>query len=390
MLSRIAALSRRRLLGAPVGDLAVAVLLAGFAFVDTVFTEQLDWLDQWRGPRPVNGVVVPVAALLLAWRRRYPLLVLTGTFAALTGLGLAYGSTQASITVFTVAIAVYSAAAYGRQLAYAVAVAAVGVWLRDALDPDISSLGDRLWDWLFVGIFFGIGLATRRRHERLAAVEEQARVEQASHKARVEEAAEAERRRIARELHDIVSHSLGVLIFQAGVGEQLIDQDPAKAREAFQSIRLAGVEAIGEMTTILGLIRGAHVAPREPQPRAADVESLVRKARDAGVAVEFGVHGQPEPLPAAVELSVFRVAQEGLTNAMKHAPSAVVRLEVRYQGHGVEVEVVNDGGPIQAGSNGGYGLIGLGERVAIFGGSLDVGPRPEGGWRLLATLPVAR
>jgi signal transduction histidine kinase len=120
------------------------------------------------------------------------------------------------------------------------------------------------------------------------------------------------------------------------------------------------------------------------------VESLVRKARDAGVAVEFGVHGQPEPLPAAVELSVFRVAQEGLTNAMKHAPSAVVRLEVRYQGHGVEVEVVNDGGPIQAGSNGGYGLIGLGERVAIFGGSLDVGPRPEGGWRLLATLPVAR
>src|SRR5262249_48166315 len=132
-------------------------------------------------------------------------------------------------------------------------VSAVGVFLRDALDPDLTTLADRSWDWVFVGIFFGIGLATRRRHEGLLAVQQRAREAETVQAARAEAAAEAERRRIARELHDIVSHSLGVLTFQAGVGEQVVDQDPAKAREAFRSIRVAGLEAVGEMATILGL-----------------------------------------------------------------------------------------------------------------------------------------
>src|SRR5262249_38120652 len=153
------------------------------------------------------------------------------------------------------------------------------------------------------------------------------------------------------------------LIFQAGVGEQLVDHSPAKAREAFESIRVAGLEAIGEMTTILGLIRGEASVPRAPQPRTADIESLVRKARDTGVVAAFGVHGQPRPLSAALELSLYRIAQEGLTNAMKHAPSAPVRIDVRYQGHDVAVEVVNEDGPsAPARCDGGHGLIGLGER----------------------------
>src|SRR5581483_8843146 len=312
-----------QVLGAPAGDLALAVVLAVFGLLDTVLTGQFQWLDQWRGPRLVNGIVIPAAALLLAWRRRFPLPVLAGVCAATVGLGFAYGASQTSVNVFVTAVAVYSAAAYASSVPLAAGVTAAGIWLRDAHDPAIRSFGEHLWDWVFAGLFFGVGLATRRRHERVVSAEAQARAAEQAQAERAEAAAEAERRRIARELHDIVAHSLGVLVFQAGVGEQLIGQDQdgdlGRAREAFRSIRTAGLEAVGEMGIILGLIRGDDVAGREPQPRAADIETLVRKARATGLPVEFGVHGDALPLPAAVELSLYRIAQEGLTNAMRHA-----------------------------------------------------------------------
>jgi signal transduction histidine kinase len=129
---------------------------------------------------------------------------------------------------------------------------------------------------------------------------------------------------------------------------------------------------------------------RQPQPRAADIEGLVRRARDTGVSVDFDVRGDVTTLPAAVELSVYRIAQEGLTNAVRHAPSAPVRVEVRYRDERVDVEVVNGPGTSAVPQGGGRGLIGLRERVAIFGGRLDVGPETDGGWRLAATLPVTR
>ncbi len=383
-------LRRRTLLGAPIGDVVLAMTLASFAFADTFFIDTFSGLDEWRGPRSVNAVVVPLAAIAIAWRRRYPLSVLVATCIAMDALGFAYGSTQASVTVFTLAITVYTATAYGSSLPVAFGVTAVGVFLRDAYDPEIHAFGERIWDWLFVGMFVGIGYGTRLRQLRLSASEQSAREAEREQVARAEAAAEQERQRIARELHDIVSHSLGLLVFQAGVGEQFVDTDPAKAREAFQSIRVAGLEAVGEMGTILGLIRGDRKSGREPQPRATDIETLVRRARDTGVSVEFGVHGTAPVLPAAVDLSMYRIAQEGLTNAIKHAPSAPVRVDVRYRDESVAVEIVNGRGTTVIAGGNGRGLIGLRERVAIFGGRLDVGPATDGGWRLAATLPVVR
>ncbi|HEY1487201.1 MAG TPA: histidine kinase [Micromonosporaceae bacterium] len=383
-------LRRRSVLGAPIGDAVLAVILAAFAFADTFFIDTFSGLDQWRGPRSINAVVMPLAALAITWRRRYPLAVLVVVCTAVDALGFAYGSTQASITVFTLAITVYSATAYGPSLPVALGVSAVGVFLRDAYDPAIHSFGERIWDWLFVGMFIGIGYATRLRQLRLSASEQSARAAEREQAARAEAAADQERQRIARELHDIVSHSLGLLVFQAGVGEQFVDADPGKAREAFRSIRLAGLEAVGEMGTILGLIRGDRSTGREPQPRVADIETLVRRARDTGVAVEFGVHGEAPVLPAAVELSIYRIVQEGLTNAIKHAPSASIRVDVRYRDDSVAVEIVNGEGATLLARGTGRGLIGLRERVAIFGGHLDVGPATDGGWRVAATLPVTR
>jgi signal transduction histidine kinase len=342
------------------------------------------------GPRAVNAVVVPLAALAVAWRRRYPLSVLLIVCGVIDALGFRYGSTQASITVFTTAIAVYSAVAYGSSLPVVIGVATVGIALRDAYDPKIHSLGDRLWDWLFVGMFIGVGYGTRLRRARMRAAEQSARMAEHEQAARAEAAAECERQRIARELHDIVSHSLGLLVFQAGVGEQFVDTDADKAREAFRSIRVAGLEAVGEMGTILGLIRGDLASGVAPQPRAADIETLVRRARDTGVTVEFDVQGTVPPLAAAVELSMYRIAQEGITNAIRHAPTAPVRVAVRYLGECVDIDIVNGLGGSAVARGGGRGLIGVGERVAIFGGRLDVGPTADGGWRLAATLPVAR
>ncbi len=380
-----------QVLRAPAGDLALAAVLAAFGFLDTVLTAQFQWLDQWHGPRLVNGIVVPAAALLLAWRRRLPMAVLAGVCAAMVGLGFAYGASETSTNVFVTAIAVYSAAAYAASVPLVAGITAVGIWLRDSHDPAIRTFGEHLWDWVFVGLFFGVGLATRRRHERVISAENQARLAELAQAERAQAAAEAERQRIARELHDIVAHSLGVLVFQAGVGEQIIDRNPGQALQAFRAIRAAGQEAVGEMGAILGLIRGDSVVGCEPQPRAADIETLVRKARDTGVSVELGVHGDPPRLPAAVELSMYRIAQEGLTNAMRHAPSAPIRVGIDYRERDVLVEVVNGARPGQepgpCGS--GRGLIGLRERVAIFGGHLDVGPRPDGGWRLAATFPAA-
>ena len=383
-------LRRRMVLGAPIGDVVLAVMLAAFAFADTFFTDAFSGLDQWRGPRPVNATVVPLAALAIAWRRRFPLTALVATCVAMDALGFVYGSTQASVTVFMLAITVYTATAYGSSLPVAVGVTGVAVFLRDAYDPAIHVIGERIWDWLFIGMFIGIGYGTRLRQSRLSASERSAREAEREQAARADAAVDQERQRIARELHDIVSHSLGLLVFQAGVGEQFVNTDPDKAREAFQSIRVAGLEAVGEMGTILGLIRGDRKSGREPQPRAVDIETLVRRARDTGVTVEFGVHGTPPVLPAAVDLSVYRIAQEGLTNAIKHAPSAPVRVELHYRDESVAVEIVNgEATTVIAGGNG-RGLIGLRERVAIFGGHLDVGPAADGGWRLAATLPIAR
>ena len=156
------------------------------------------------------------------------------------------------------------------------------------------------------------------------------------------------------------------------------------------AFQVATVEAVGEMGTILGLIRGDRTAGLEPQPRAADIETLIRRARGTGVRVDFDIQGDAITLPAAVELSLYRIAQEGLTNAVKHAPSAPVRVDVRYCDESVDVKIVNGPASSVVPHGSGRGLIGLAERVAIFGGRLDVGPTTDGGWRLAATLPVTR
>jgi signal transduction histidine kinase len=257
-------------------------------------------------------------------------------------------------------------------------------------DPEIHTFGDAIWSATLLGLVFLAGLAGRSLQARASAVEQRAAALDREEEERAAAAAAEERRRIARELHDIVSHSLGVLVLQAGAAEQVLERDPDRAREVLRSIRATGQEAIGEMGTLLGLIRGEAVAAREPQPSLADLEGLIARTREAGLAVELEVEGDRRALPAALELSAFRIVQEGLTNALKHARTAQARVILRYGERELEVEVRDDGTGSANGRGSRRGLAGIGERVAVFGGRLEAGPRPDGGWTLRAAFPLSR
>jgi signal transduction histidine kinase len=362
---------------APLGDVALALLLLAVAEVDVAVG------GGWHGPKAFNGLLIGCVAVALVRRRSRPLAVLGVAVAATLLQAVTYGSSDSATGFFVIVVAVYSAAAHARHAAAAVALTAVGVAAHDLGDPRIETFGDAVYDSTMLGLVVLVGLAMRARQARTRAVE-------AEQEAHALAAGEEERRRIARELHDVISHSLGVLVLQAGAAERVLDRDPEQARAVLRSIRETGRQAVGEMATLLAAVRGDGAASREPQPSLADLGALVESMRSAGVAIELVLEGEPRALPPAVELSAYRIVQEGLTNAAKHAHGASVRAVVRFTDQAVELEVGDDGGGRRASAGARRGLAGIGERVAIFGGRFEAGPRDDGGWTVRAALPTTR
>ena len=199
-----------------------------------------------------------------------------------------------------------------------------------------------------------------------------------------------ERLRLAQELHDVVAHSMSVIAVQAGMGAHIIDTKPDEARWALESIADTSRSTLQEMRRLLGVLRDEDGArAHAPAPGLADLGRLVDDVRGAGVPVSLAVEGTPDAVPHGVELSVYRVVQEGLTNVIKHAGSAHASVTVRCRPDEVEVEVVDDGrgAAVAPNGSGGHGLVGMRERAALWGGTLDAGPRPGGGYRVRARLP---
>ena len=371
-------------LGGPGADFVLAVAIAILAALDVLFSHD------WRGPLAVNAVVVPAMALSLAWRRSHSLVVLPVVMGGLVGLSVAFGGTESWSSVFIGLIAVYSAVVYGSAPLLAAALATGSVVVLTVTDPLVAGFGDAIWGPTLIVLTAGAGFAGRSIRGRTSALEERAEALDREERRRAAEAAAEERRRIARELHDIVSHSLGVVVLQAGAAERVLDRDPARARDVLQSIRATGQEAIGEMGTLLGLLDGSPHPSRKPQPSLTDLDGLVSRMRDAGLSVDLAIEGQPRPLPAALELSAFRVVQEGLTNALKHAGPAQVRAVLRYGEDRLQVDVTDDGAAGENGAGTRRGLAGLRERVEVFGGRLEAGPQAHGGWGLHVTFPLVR
>lgn len=244
-----------------------------------------------------------------------------------------------------------------------------------------------MWIW-------GDSVRTRRAH--VESLEERAVRLERERDQQTRIAAADERARIARELHDVVAHSLSVIVSQADGAGYAIETDSARARRAMQTVSATGREALTEMRRMVGVLRAddGRTGDYAPTPGIAQLEALVAQTRRAGLPVELAIDGTPVPLPSGPQLVVYRVVQEALTNALKHAGTTVTSAQVQlsYRDTALELRIRDDGRGAAAarGDGGGHGLIGMRERVTIYGGSVHAGPRPGGGYEVVASLPLDR
>lgn len=255
-------------------------------------------------------------------------------------------------------------------------------------DPN-GTAGDIFFSNLLFAVVWFAGFLLGRKFEEADAVRERAeRLEREREKeARV--AVAEERARIARELHDVVGHSVSVMTVQASGVRRLLREDQEREREALLIVERTGREALAEMRRMVGVLRRPEEAPAlAPQPSLEHLDRLVEQARDSGLPVDLRVEGEAVELPAGVDLTAYRLVQEGLTNALKHAHATRAEVIVNYGDGQIEVMVSDDGRGVGNGDGGGHGLVGMRERVSVYGGELDAGPQPGGGYRLRAKLPV--
>src|SRR4051812_945398 len=353
------------------------------------------------GPRVSAALYVVCATLPLAYRRRWPLAVVCVVMGAIALDSIVVGKAPQGLEVLLPAlIAVYSVAAHAdrRRALVGLAVGFAGTVIEASLDPEVVTFGQLvvIEGTFFVGLGGSAWLAGRYVRARGLAAERSEdraeRMERWQHElARV--AVADERTRIARELHDVIAHSVSLMGVQAGAVERVLERDPEQAREALRSIQATARESVGELRRLLGILRaGEEPAGLAPQPGLGALEALVEESRAVGLDTELAVEGEARALPPGVELSAYRVAQEALTNVRKHAPGSRARMVVSYGHDRLEVSVRNSAG---ARSNGtaaapgtGNGLLGMRERVALYGGSLEAGPQADGGFLVRARLPV--
>jgi signal transduction histidine kinase len=256
-------------------------------------------------------------------------------------------------------------------------------------DP-IGNLDGFIATSVIFGILWTIAFALGRKFQEADEAKKRAARAEREREERARAAVTEERARIARELHDVVGHSVSVMTVQASAVRRLLRPEQQREREALLVVEQTGREALAEMRRMVGVLRRPEEAPAlAPQPSLQHLDRLVEQAREAGLPVEVRIEGDPLPLPAGVDLTAYRLVQEGLTNTLKHARAEQAQVLVRYGGGDVEVTVSDDGRGAGSGDGGGHGLVGMRERVAVYGGELEAGPRPEGGYRLRAKLPAA-
>ena len=255
-------------------------------------------------------------------------------------------------------------------------------------DPN-GGIGEFFFSNLLFGVVWVVGFALGRKFEEADEARERAVRAEREREERARTAVAEERARIARELHDVVGHSVSVMTVQASGVRRLLRPDQEREREALLIVERTGREALAEMRRMVGVLRRPEEAPAlAPQPSLEHVNRLVEQARDSGLPVELRIDGDAIQLPAGVDLTAYRLVQEGLTNALKHAHATRAEVVVTYgEGH-LEVTVTDDGTGVGNGDGGGHGLVGMRERVSVYGGELDAGPQPDGGYRLRAKLPL--
>jgi signal transduction histidine kinase len=346
-------------------------------------------VPQNRPPSIWSVLLTALAVGPLVLRRRYPLPVLVLTLAGLLLLVATRNTVGASTIGLAVAFYTAVAVTRGQQARVAVGVVTAGVAVGLLMRPvDLSRGGAMVTVVVFIGAGV-LGSGVRIRQERFDADVVIARE-------RAARAAADERLQITREMHDVIGHAMSVMVVQAGVAERLVEIDPQRAREAAAEIGETGRRSLNELRQLIGALReddedadGSQLRlPREPVPCLAGLPTLVERVRATGLTVELIITGPRQPLPPGLELSVYRVVQEAMTNCLKHADAGRVTVTLAYSAQGLRATVADDGRGMRPGVVNGKGLVGMGERVATLGGRLDAGPAGEGGFVVDAWFPL--
>ena len=371
-------------------DIAIAATLAITGIAEVWASSAFD-----DDPRALLTLAVLAMTLPLVFRRRWPLPVLVATLFWATVTGAAWDLfDDAAVGMGVLLVAAYAVAAYRELRGAAIGGATLLAWGAAAMVWDDVPFGDYLFVAIILGGVWAAGRTVRSRRQLAVALADKNVLLEHEQEARAKQAVAEERTRIARELHDVVAHSVSVMVVQAGAERRSLGDDRPATREALEAIEQTGRQALTEMRRLLGMLRkDDDELALAPQPSMEHLELLVSQVREAGMPVELEVEGEPEPLPAGVDLSAYRIVQEALTNALKHAGPARALVRVRYRRDELELEILDDGpGPAADATNGagGHGLIGMRERVSMFGGDLAAGERSDGGYSVHARLPLGR
>ncbi|MFB9963022.1 sensor histidine kinase [Sinosporangium siamense] len=389
--------------GPPAVDVVLAVLLTAVTITLNLLSaehrllwESGVWVGEgFKAPTGWALVLIAFTCLPIAWRRRAPVVaVLLSEASSL----LMIVAGQASIgTAVAAMILLYSAAAYRGLavnvwvLAVVVSSTAAGWWLADP----VPSWSERVLALLLLGVVWGAGRGVRLRRAYTAELRDRAERLERARESDTRAARAEERSRIARELHDVVAHHVSVMTVQAAAARRVLGSNPDGAREALSAIEETGRTAMREMRNLVGVLRTDEVdgpAERGPQPGLRDLPALFEQMREAGLRAQLWIEGEPGQVPAGVDLAAYRLVQEGLTNSLRHAgPGARAWVTVRHGDGELAVVVEDDGaGPPEAseGRRPGHGLVGIRERVALYGGILRIGPRSGGGFEVTARFPL--
>jgi signal transduction histidine kinase len=348
--------------------------------------------DASRDPDGVTIVLIALGLLPYLFRRRAPLLVLAVAVVPVLAL-LLRGDSTAGVGVGIFVLA-YTVAAWAPRGQSAAALAVIGGLLLIAVVrvPDRMPVPVLITNVvLLAGAMLAGDWARQRRSQLVWATERASLLERERHLA-ADVAMAEERLRIARELHDVIAHSLSVIAVQASVAGVVLDDQPDQARAALDAIAAVSRESLSEVRAMVGALRADDAEPYTPTRQLADVVRLCGEVRELGLPVELSVEGDPTKVPAGVAVAAYRIIQQSLTNVVQHAPGAPTDVSVEIDGREVRVAVVNGSlqQPHAVGEerHNGHGLVGMRERVAMWGGTLTAGPRRDGGFEVSATLPM--
>ena len=376
-------------------DLLLAAALSGAALYE-IWVAPLTPDVGIPGPRLENTIIFLLIGLALVVRRRVPIATLFVVVIAVLiqrEIFLAPSVNQFPIESFlALLVAFYSVAAYAKPRRAAIGGALAGAMIIGVSLPYLiagNPRQDTIPSWIFMATLWLAGWAFRRQRTKSVRLEDKTTRLEREREERARAAVAEERARISRELHDVVAHSVSVIVVQAQAAQRLIDGEEHDARRALGSIETSGRQALVELRRMLGILRHTGEEPAlDPQPGLGQLHALVEQFSESGLPVEVSIEGEAKPLPPGVDLSAYRIVQEALTNTLKHAGPAYTRVTVRYRDADIELEVIDDGAGTGKGGGSGHGLIGMRERAALYGGTFESGEREGGGYFVRARLPL--